>query len=86
MTINLGDHLFRDVQHAPIPYQHRGRDLILTAHGSDYIQILENDVPLAYLTRYSDSESGILPPGSPKDILAPLFRTLDQALDSLTRN
>ena len=38
---------------------------------------------LAYVTRYSESECGILPAGHPTDILAPLFRTLDEALDSL---
>lgn len=83
MTIHLGNRLFRDVQRAPIEFHYRGRDLKLAPYGPDHVQILENDVPLAFLTRYSDSESGILRLGSPKNILAPLFRTLDEALESL---
>jgi hypothetical protein len=83
MTVTLGDHLFRDVQLSPIEFQYRGRDLRLIANGPDRIQIVENDAILAFLTRYSESESGILRAGSPMKILAPLYRTLDEALNSL---
>lgn len=86
MTLLLGDQLFRDLQRSPVDYRYRGRELRLSSAGPDNIQIVEADVALAFLTRYSESESGILPPGSPRNMLAPLYRTLHEALDSLHLN
>lgn len=86
MTIHLGEHLFRSVQKAAIPFQYRGRTLLLRAHGSQRIHILEHDVPLAYLTRYTESESGIRLIGSFEGDLPDVYRTLDEALDSLNLN
>lgn len=83
MTIFLGDQFFRMVQSSALLYEHRDRNLTIERHGNDLLRIRDSEGPIAYITRYSESESGILPAGSPTDILAPLFRTLDDALDSI---
>jgi hypothetical protein len=84
MTIFLGDQFFRAVQSSPIEHEYAGRKLTVAASGPDLLQVRDDAGPLAYITRYSESESGILPAGRPLDILAPLFHTLDDALDSIT--
>lgn len=83
MTAYLGDSFFREVQMQPLTHDHDGRELIVEPSGPDLLCVREAGVPVAYITRYTESESGILRAGGPMDILAPIFRTLEDALDSL---
>jgi hypothetical protein len=83
MTIFLGDQFLRAVQTSPLAHEYAGRKFTIEASGPDRLRVREGDVALAYITGYSESESGILPASYPSDVLADLFRTLDEALDSL---
>lgn len=83
MTIFLGDQFIRAVQSSPLKYEYAGRNLTIEANGRDRLRVRDGDVILAHVTGYSESESGILPAGYTLDVLAPIFRTLDDALNSL---
>ncbi len=83
MTIFLGDRFFRDIKSSPLHYEYNGRTLIVETVGQDRIQVRDGDVPVAHISRYSDSESGILPVNYPTNVLAPIFQTLIEALDSI---
>ena len=83
MPVLLGDPFFRTVRSSPVHHEHDGRQLTIEPFGRDMLRVQESGKTVAYITGYTESESGILGVNDPKDILPPVFYTLEDAVASL---